>query len=136
MSIKYTVETIQYRTVFENLTAAKVKDCFLNEKLIVIVKEGELGKVIGKHGKNIKRLEEIFKRKIRIIEFNSDLINFIRNLIYPIKARNISLENNCVIIAVDSIADKGRLIGRDSKNLNIIKDLVNKYFKVNDIKIV
>ena len=136
MKIKYNIETIQYRTIFENLTGARVKDCFLSDKLIIIVNEGELGRALGRNGSNIKRLENMLKKRIRIIEFSSDVINFAKNLIYPIKARNISIENNVIIIAVDGVVDRGRIIGRDSKNLDFIKDLINKYFKISDVKIV
>jgi len=136
MGIKYDLRTIQYRIAFENLTSAKVKDCFLSDKLVVIVNEGELGKVLGRHGKNIKRIANVLKKNLKVIEFSNDLKKFIENIIYPIKAKNIVVQDELVSIAVDGVSEKGKLIGRNSKNINETKQLVSNYFKIKDIKII
>ena len=126
-----------YRTIFENITRVSVKDCFLKDNLfIVIVKENEIGKAIGKGGSNIKELEKRFNKKIKIVEFNKDIIKFTQNIINPIKASNIVLDNKIITISLSGMKEKGQVIGRDSRNLNELKDIISLYFDVDAIKIV
>ncbi len=134
--MKYNNEIIQFITLFENLTRAKVKDCFfIEDKLIFIINNGDIKKAVGRNGSNIKRIEAMIKKKIKVVEFNDNITKFIRNFLYPLKPRNIKTENNVVIIGAESVGDKALLIGRNSKNLNNLKNTVKKYFDVAEIKI-
>ena len=134
--MKYNNEIIQFIPLFENLTRAKVKDCFfIEDKLIFIINNGDIKKAVGRNGSNIKRIEAMIKKKIKVVEFNDNITKFIRNFLYPLKPRNIKTENNVVIIGAESVGDKALLIGRNSKNLNNLKNTVKKYFDVAEIKI-
>jgi|SRR3989344_5040412 len=135
ISKKYTAETIQYRNLFESLTGARVKDCFSNDKIIFVIEKGDINRAVGRNGETIRRAENIFKRQLKIIEFDDDLIKFVKNAIMPIKALDIKLEDNNIIITADSMTDKGRLIGRDSKNLIKLKELISNYFSINNVKV-
>ena len=48
----YNKEEINHINLFEKITKARVKDCFLNDIIVFIVEEGDLGKAIGKKGFN------------------------------------------------------------------------------------
>ena len=63
--IKYNIDVMKYMSLFESLTGAKIKDCIVNDTIIFIVHENEMGKAIGKHGSNIKRVENALKKKIK-----------------------------------------------------------------------
>ncbi len=137
--IKYDSTLMNYIKLFENITRAKLKDCIFNEgneQLIFIVKENEIAKAIGKKGSNVKRLEGLLNKKIKIVEFNSDIRQFIRNFIMPLQVKDIKDENNIVAIIGQDTRTKGILIGRESRNLNNLKDVVGRYFKFEDIKVV
>lgn len=135
--MKLNNETISLINFFENVTRAKVKDCFFDkEKIVVIVENGEMSKAIGKHGINIKKLEEKFKKKIKVVEFNKEVSVFIKNYIMPIKAQQINEENNIVQIKVGTTREKGILIGRDRTNIENLKEVVNKYFKITNIQVL
>ncbi|MFA5175895.1 MAG: NusA-like transcription termination signal-binding factor [Candidatus Nanoarchaeia archaeon] len=137
MGIKYNLNLMNYRTVIENVTRCSVKDCFLREdnSIIVIVKEGDMGKVIGKGGVNIKHLEQKMNKKLKIVEYNEDVTKFVGNLIAPITAKTITNEDNTITISLPSTREKGQIIGRDSKNLIEIKKIVSMYFDIVDIKV-
>lgn len=134
--IKYTIELMKYMQLFENLTRAKLKDCIINDQLIFIVEENEIGKAIGKGGSNVRRLEGLFNKKIKIVEFSPDARQFIRNFVMPLQVNDINEENNIITIAGPDTKTRGLLIGRDRKNLETLKDIVGRYFKVDDIKVV
>lgn len=131
--IKYDTNLIKLISLFETLTRSKVKDCIESNILMFVVKRGEIGKAIGKKGSNIKRIENVLKRKIKIVEFNDDIEIFVKNLIAPIKVENITKEDDTIIISDANNQTKGRLKGRDSQNLKEYKKIVSRYFDIKDI---
>ena len=136
MKIKYDADILKFMTLFESLTRSKLKDCIVNEKLLFVVEPNEIGKAIGKNGSNVRRLEGILRKKIRIVEFNPEVCQFVRNMIYPLQAREVNEENSIVTITGPDTKTKGLMIGRDAKNLNFLKDIVKRYFSIEDIKVV
>ena len=127
---------MNYMKLFENITRAKLRDCISNEQLIFVVEENEIGKAIGKNGSNVRRLEGMLNKKIKIVEFSPDVKQFIRNFVMPLQVNDITEEGGVINIAGPDTKTKGLLIGRDRKNLDNLKKIVSRYFKVEDIKVV
>lgn len=128
------MDIIGYLNLFSSLTHVTPKDCFFeDDKLVFIVNEGDIGKVIGKKGSNIQRVKNVFKKEIRVIEFSQDIIKFIQNLLFPIKAQKIYKEDETVYIEAENNKTKGKIYGRERQNLKNIKEIVDKYFKIKEI---
>ena len=137
MKIVYDTKLMQWMTLFENLSGVRLKDAFLrNSNVIFIVEKGNLFRAVGKNGATVKKIENLIKKKIRIIEFNEDICKFVDNFIYPIKAEKIEFENKILKIYVHGAGTKGLLIGRESKNLKELKEILSRYFEIDDIKIM
>lgn len=129
-------QSIQLLNIFESLTNASVKDCFTEDsKVIFVVNTGNISKAIGPGGRKIKRVERLLKKKIKVVEFSTDPLKFIKSYLAPIKLKTIEMKDNEIQIKAEDNLYKGILIGRNRKNLNNLKQIVNKYFKVKDIKI-
>ena len=122
-------DKIQKITLFENLTNSKVKDFLEDEKLIIIVENGEIGKAVGRQGKNIRMIEGMMHKRLKVIEFNNDPLIFIKNFIYPLKVE-AKLNNDVVEIKSDDRKTKGLLIGRNARNLNELNNLVKSYYNL------
>ena len=130
------------------MTGAKVKDCIANDRharlardslansLIFIMEENEMGKAIGKNGINIKRTENNLKKKIKLVEFNNDVLQFVKNMIYPIDVLKVEDDNGTLTIHGKDTGTKAMLIGRERQNINHLSDIVKRYFDVKEIKIV
>jgi len=119
------------------LTGARVKDCFeYNEKILFIVNNGDIKKVVANRGSKIKKLEGMIKKKIKVVEYSDDIVEFLKSFISPIKVVSIENVDNIIEIKADDTRERGILIGRDRKNLDNLKNVVRKYFDVVDIKIV
>lgn len=133
--IKYDSDIIKIITLFESVSGAKVKDCIANEKLTFIVEENEMGRAIGKNGATIKRLESMLKKKIRLVEFSNDILQFVKNIAHPIDLQNIKKEEGTITITLKDTGAKAMLIGRERQNINHLSDIVKRYFDIKEIKI-
>lgn len=136
--ITYNAELLKIMALFEKVTRAKLKDCFYddNNLLTFVVNDYEIGKAIGKHAVNVKRLEQLLKKKVRILGFNPSLKEFARNLIYPISA-DINFNEGVLEFKGQDTKSKAFLIGRNKVNIKNNLNILRKYFKeVNDIKVI
>ena len=127
--MKLDLRKIQFINMFENLTGAGVLDFYEEENLIFIVKEGDLRQALGRKNENLRRLESMLKKKIRIIEFNKNPEVFLRNFTYPLSLKSINVEKNIATVYSD-MKTKGLLIGRDHKNLQLINEVFKRYFDI------
>lgn len=134
--VKFDSESMELIALFESLTGANVKDCIANEKIIFIIGENEMGKAIGRNGVNIKRMENKLKRKIKLVEYSSDVLQFVRNFIYPIEALDIRNEDGIITIHGKDTSSKAMLIGREHQNVNHLTSIVKRYFDVKEIRVV
>ncbi len=136
MKIRYDANIIKFISLFESVTRAKVKDCMINERVVFIVHENEIGKAIGKNGINVRKLENIIKKKIKIVEFSSDVLQFIRNMIYPLQIKDMKNEDGIIKITGNDTKTKALLIGRESRNLKNLRNVVKRYFEIKNIMII
>jgi len=135
--IKFDNEIIKYISLFESLTHTKLKDCIAKEdRLIFIVDEKEIGKAVGKKGINVQRIERSTNKKIKIIAYNEDILVFVRNLIYPSRAKDIREEDNKIIITPIDKKNRGFIIGRGGSILREHETIINRYFEIEEIKVI
>lgn len=134
--MKFDSESMKLMAFFEANTGAKVKDCISDEKLIFIIGENEMGKAIGKNGSNIKKMERMLKKKIKLAEFSADVLQFVRNLVYPVEVSDARLEEGIVTIHGKDTSTRAMLIGRERRNINHLSDIVKRYFDVKEIRVV
>ncbi len=129
VSVKLDQRLLGYLISFENVTRAHVRDLFVRDGLVVfVVEQGDGGKAIGRRGSMIKKLVRLFRKKIKVIELSSDVTQFIINVIEPVHADQIEVEGKVVVLSVRDIMVKGKLIGRNGRNIALLKELVEKYF--------
>ena len=133
--VKLDSEVLGLSSICEKITKARVKDCFRDEEvLFVVVAKGQMGKAIGKGGSNIKKLQREIGKKIKIVEYDDKVEKFVKNVIYPVVAEQILLEEGVVIIRDSSRKTKSLLIGRNGSNLQRVKRAVQRFFAV-DVKV-
>jgi N utilization substance protein A len=134
--IKYDFKIIKYISLFETIARVSVKDCIDTDPLTFVVDQGKIGKAIGKGGINVKKLEKSFNRKIKIVEFNPDVLEFIKNLVYPAKLENIQNKDNTIIMSGKDNSSRAMLIGREGCKLKALTDIVKRHFNINLIKVM
>jgi len=141
--IKFTNREMRYIALFESITGATVRDCVVDEdfdRILFIIKEGEVGIAIGRRGKNISLLERMTGKKHEVIEFSEDPAQFIKNALKPARLREIRITKKpdgktIVVISVEP-RDKGIAIGRNGKNAEKLRFLAKRYFQIDNVSIM
>lgn len=129
-------KAIQSISFFEKATGAKVKDCVIGEdNILFIVEKGEVGKAVGKQGSNIKELERAFNKRIKVVEFSTEIKTFINNLITPVKAREVVEQEGVITITPCDTKTRGFIIGRNAETLRNYEEITKRYFQIKEIKV-
>jgi len=135
--IRYDANLIKSMSIFQSLTKSRLKDCIENEGMLTFIVDGnDIGKAIGKRGSNARMLENALNRKIKIVAFNPDVLQFVRNLVYPLKVADVSEEEGVVTVRAADRQTRGFLIGRNAKNLRNTESIVKRHFGINEIKVL
>lgn len=137
--ITWNKNEFQYMSVFRKVTKTEVKDCIeTSDKLVFIVARGQIGAAIGKKGENVKRLHELLKKNLDIIEYSEDREKFLRNIFHNFKIKGIIIEERGnrthATVSVES-KDKGKVIGKDGRNLKLAKDILVRHTDINSLSI-
>jgi len=137
--ILFSNEIMQYINMASGILQVDILDCLqADNRLIFIVKKGQLGAAIGSKGKNLERLRTLFKKQIKFVEFDDDKQRFVHNLCKPYKIKTVTLEgNDDALVAKITVetSDKSKLIGRDGRNIDIIRTLAQRHHAIKDVQI-
>jgi len=139
--VKLSTEGIRYIALFENLTGATAKDCVIdeeNDRVIFVVKKGEMGLAIGKGGSSINGVKKAIGKHVEIVEHSEDVNEFIRNVLHPVPVKNVNVvskKDKRLAFVEISPKDKGFAIGRDGRNIQKAKMLAQRHHGICDIVI-
>ena len=137
--IKYDVSLIKTMSLFETVSRTDLKDSFIdkNDLMVFVVDEQFMSRAIGKAGANVKRLESLLNRKIKILGYTPDVVQFVRNILYPLQAEDITEQEGTITITGHDSRTKGLIIGRDSQNLKSDLAIIQRYFdRIKELKVV
>ena len=140
--IRFTGTEMRYIALFESVTGANVKDCIIDEdvnRIIFVVKEGDIGVAIGRQGKNIHLLEKMTGKRHEIIEHSENPAQFIKNALKPARVTEIRIterpDGKSIAVVSVSPRDKGVAIGKNGKNAERIRFLAKRYFQIQNVSI-
>lgn len=136
MGVKLSTESIRYIALFESLTGANVKDCLIyDDKVVFLVRKGDMGLAIGKGGINVEKAREIIGKKVEILEHSENPTEFLENVFRPIKVNVKIVERGGKKIAYVYAPSqyKGLIIGKGGKNINKVKELARRHHDIEDV---
>lgn len=132
------MQFMRYINLFEKFSGVSTSDCFVyNGTLFFGVPKSKLFKAMGPKGKNLKKLSEVLRRRVRIIEIpsnDSGIKSFIINLIAPIEVNNVEVTDGEVTIYA-AMQSRAMLIGRGRAREKELLEILNKTFGIRGIKI-
>ena len=139
MTVKLDTEGIRCIGVFESLTGAGVKDCVVDNeanKVIMVVKKGDMGLAIGKGGSNINKVKKQLRMDIEVVEHSADVKEFIENLLRPAYVKSIELlsKNDKISAYVEVFdKDKGIAIGKSGEKIKKVKLLMKRNQNIDNV---
>ena len=90
MRVRINNDNFRYLHAFSSLTGVGAIDCLeFNGEIVYVVESGKISVAVGKKGANIKKVEDLTKKRIRLVEFSQDPIQFVRNIIFPNRPKNV-----------------------------------------------
>jgi N utilization substance protein A len=141
--IKLTPEEFSYLSLFQTITTAVSRDCIIDDKMdrvIFVVHKGQMGMAIGKGGTNIKQLQNAITKKIELVEYSDNPVNFIKNIFNSnmvqdvrISEREAGIKNAIVVV---DMKKKGLVVGKDGRNVDKARMLAKRYFNINNVLIL
>jgi len=141
--IKLTSGELQLMSLFQSVTGATARDCIIDEKLdrvIFVVRKGEMGLAIGKNGVTIKTLQGVVGKKIELVEYSDDVAEFIRNMLGANLVLDVKInekgDGTKVAVAVVDTRKKGVVVGREGRNAEKARLLAKRYFQISNVLII
>ncbi|MGA8844848.1 MAG: NusA-like transcription termination signal-binding factor [Nitrososphaeraceae archaeon] len=141
--IKLTSDELRLMSLFQNITGAVARDCIVDEKMdrvIFIVNKGQMGLAIGKGGSTIKQLQNVVSRKVELVEYSDDPIEFLKNVLNSEMINEIKINDRLdgskqAVVVVDS-RKKGIVVGKEGRNAEKARLLARRYFQITNVMIV
>lgn len=120
-----------YLNLFDKITRVRTRFCFkYNETVYFCVPKPLISRAIGEGGRNVRRMSEMIKRKVRIIsvpEGIGDARMFIQSVVSPVTFKGVEVKDNEIIISA-STQSKASLIGRNKKRLLEMQKVIRDFF--------
>jgi len=101
-----------------------------NDTIIFAVPKHLVSKAIGENGKNVKKINMITKKKIKIIPIPKGIHHardFIQAVVSPITFNDLEVTDEEIIITAGS-ANKAALLGRNKRRLLELQEIVKNFF--------
>lgn len=138
-SITLDGDSLRYMNLFETVTQVSAKDCIeTEEKVVFIVGRGQLGKAIGKEGKNINKIKRLLNKDVHLIEHSDNPEEFIRNVFSYYDVKKVEIENRGNIVHATVTVDpknKAKAIGKEGRNLRFSRDIISRHHEVQSVSI-
>lgn len=138
MTIKFDTDTIRKINIFEEITGVEVKDCIINKNNAhFVVDQDKIGMAIGKNGKTVKKVKDNLGRDVRLYGYSDDIEEFVENLV-PTDINGVEVngsdDEKVATIHVNR-NNRSRVVGRNGRNIKIIKRFLKREFDVDDVKV-
>ncbi|MCJ7817856.1 MAG: NusA-like transcription termination signal-binding factor [Candidatus Thorarchaeota archaeon] len=127
---------------FEQITGAAAIDIIRDdegERIIVVVREKQLGKAIGKGGINVRAASDAFGRAVDVVEIADTAEEFVKSALAPARVEGVKIiehrDGNKVVSVTVKNEDRGIAIGRDGRNVARARILVKRHFDLDNVVI-
>jgi NusA-like KH domain protein len=132
------MQDMRHLNLFGRITQVSTRFCFwYNECIIFSVPVRLLSKAIGENGKNIRRLNEVMGKRVKVIPSPNgiqDARRFIENVISPTKFKEMEITDREIIITAGT-QNKAALLGRNKRRLIELQKIVGDFFG-RDLRII
>ena len=142
----FDMQFIRYMNLFSRVTRIDPKHCFAyNNGLLFVVPAGAVQMAIGRDNSNLKKLSTILGKRIRIVAQPpsvKEMAKFIAVIVAPIQFERAEIVENPetkekeIVITTAGREAKAMLIGRGRIRETELKDILEQYFGVKNLRIM
>jgi len=133
MTIKLTTEHVRLVGTFERIAGVHVKDCVMDEDTVYfLIEPGRMGRAIGREGSNIRSVSNALGKKVKIFEYADTPEKLVRNIVPTINSFEMS--NEVITISVP-VSDKSTVIGKNGKNIKMIRQFLDRHFNIKNLRL-
>ena len=146
------MQLMRYINLFARVTRVSTTKCFVyNNYIIFAVSKSQVSVAIGKGAANIKKLNSILRKKIRVVVMpmmneNSENLSqgkgidgeigkFVEAVVSPVEFNKIEVKENSVVINAGR-QSKAALIGRGRQREKELSEVLKNFFNITKLRIV
>ncbi|MDY6780336.1 MAG: NusA-like transcription termination signal-binding factor [Halobacteria archaeon] len=138
--LKLTEQEMEYISLFERMTETRAKDCIVDgDSVVFVVRNGDVGKAIGKEGANVERFERKTGTSVEVVEHSEVPEVFVANAFQPAAVEEVEIEETdegtVARVEVDD-EDKGLAIGVDGTNFDRAERLARRHHGVDEVVLI
>jgi len=126
-----TMQKMRYINSLSRVSKINTSKCFTyNNVIIFAVPKFALAKALGPGAKNIKKLNEIFGKRVRIVaepKGKQDVEKFVKSVVEPVQFNSIEENENEFVLTAGS-NNKAALIGRNKRRLIELNQILEDFF--------
>jgi N utilization substance protein A len=114
------------------LTKSTALDCVIDERfdrVIYVIKKGDMGLAIGKKGENIRRMQNVLGKRIEMVEYSEDFPELVTNIFKPAEIVKIEkdTESGQIHVFVKKRSDLGIAIGKGGCTIEKARILARRF---------
>ena len=124
--------------LFDEVTEVSAKDCLVDDdRVVILVPAGEMGRAIGPAGKTVKQFEERVGKTVELVEDADTPEAFVASALAPAAVRHVTVSEQDDRVAYVEVeeADRGVAIGKGGKNIQTARMLARRHYDIDDIQL-
>jgi NusA-like KH domain protein len=135
----FTENTLALVALFEGATDVKVRDCIeFASRVVFIVPNGRLNHALGRNASNVKRLREIFRKRVHIVEWFDDPARFCVSVFRDYGAFKVEFEDRGKVHHATVWVrpeKKATAIGKEGHNLSDCRDIIARHTEITSVSV-
>ena len=120
------MQDMRHLNLFGKITQVRTRFCFnYNNLIIFCVPKNLVSRAIGENGRNIKRINEILSKKVKVVskpEGIHEIKRFVEAIVSPVVFRDLEVKDNEIILTA-GFQSKAALIGRNRRRLHELQKM-------------
>ena len=140
MAVTIDMQLMRYINLFAKTTRVETTKVFTyNNQIIFAVPKAKVSVAIGKGASNVKRLNEILRKKIKIVampavDSNEGIGKFVGDVVAPIEFNKVEVRDDSVVVNAGR-QSKAALIGRNRMREKELGEVLKNFFHITKLRI-
>ena len=133
------MQFMRYINLFEKICHTTTSNCFVyNHHIVFAVPKSKVSNAIGRDGIKIRKVGEILRKKIKVIEMAQnleDINSFVSSIIAPLQFTKIEIKPDGEMVISATKQNKAALIGRNRAREQELEGILKRSFKITKLRI-